>query len=142
MTLSVDITGEQAVKDMLEQVQGRQLNNRMRRGLRAGAGVFRKAMRGRGGGNWPRRPKSFHKTRTRPHRIPLGVSVSPQSPLSTIYEHGARPHAIPIRTGPSAGHVVQHPGVAPRPFIAPIFDQAQAEAERAFIDKIAEGLEK
>jgi len=136
----VDVSGEPAVQKMLEQVSGRELNNRSRRAARAGAAVFRKGMRNRSGGNWSKRPKSFHKTRTRGHRIPIGVSVSPQSPLSTIFEHGAKAHGIPIGTGPNAGRIVQHPGVAARPFIAPVFDAGRREAEDAFAEKLLEGI--
>jgi hypothetical protein len=137
-----DIRGIPEVKEMLGQVSERELRNRTRRALRASAAVFRTAMRSkRGGANWPKRPKTFYKTRTRNHRIPLGVSVNPQSPLSSIFEHGARPHAIPITTGPSAGRTVQHPGVSARPFVGPIFDAERRAAEEAFADKLLEGID-
>ncbi len=135
----MDLSGMAEVRQMLDQFTGKEMNNRTRRAARAGAAVFRKAMR-RKGGSWAARPRTFYKTRTRGHRIPIGVSVSPQSPLSTIFEHGAKPHAIPIRSGPFAGRVIQHPGVAARPFIVPVFDAARSEAEDAFSDVLFEGV--
>lgn len=139
--IDFDIRGVPEVKAMLDQVDERELRNRTRRALRASGAVFRKAMRSKSAGNWPRRPKGFRKTRTRNHRLPLGLSVNPQSPLSSIFEHGARPHTIPITTGPNAGRTVQHPGVAARPFVGPIFDAERAEAEKAFADKLLEGIQ-
>lgn len=141
-SVEFDIRGLAEVKAMLGQVEERELRNRTRRALRASGAVFRKAMRSkRAGANWPRRPKTFYRTRTRNHRIPLGVSVSPQSPLSNIFEHGARPHGIPIGVGPSAGRIVQHPGVAARPFVGPVFDAERRAAEEAFADELLKGID-
>lgn len=140
MSVSIDLRGLPEVQKMLGQFTDREMVNRTRRALRGSAGVFRKRMRGAGQMGWPSRPKTFRKTRTRNHRTPLGVSVSPQSPLSNIFEGGAKAHAIPIGRGPFAGRLIQHPGVAARPFVGPIFDAAKREAEGKFTDDLFEGV--
>lgn len=136
--IDFDVRGMDEVKHMLAQVQGRELNNRMRRSLRAAVAALRGPLRAAASTN--RYPRKFRRTRTRAHRNPLGVSVSPGSPLSTIFEHGARPHAIPIKRGPMAGRTVQHPGMAARPLSGPVFDANQRKAEEAFIQTLLGGL--
>lgn len=137
MSIEIDLRGMPEVQKMLAQFEGQPLQNRVRKALRAGVAPIRKEMRSRAGVGFPRR---FKKTRTRGHRNPLGVSVSPQSPLSTIFEHGARPHPIPITKGPFAGRTIQHPGMAARPLSGPAFDAKRSEAERAVADALFEGL--
>jgi hypothetical protein len=138
--VQMELWGMADVQAMLNAYTDRELQNRTRRALRAGAKVFREAMRAQGKGDWSNRPRSFNKTRTRGHRNPLGVSVSPQSPLSNIFEHGAKGHDIGkagqllygvnppfIARGP-----VHHPGVSARPFIGPVFAAHEKAAEAAF----------
>lgn len=138
MSLTVDLRGLPECQAMLEQFQGQPLQNRTRKALRAGIAVIRPALRAKASsGGFPRK---FKKTRTRGHRNPVGVSVSPGSPLSTIFEHGARPHSIPIAKGPFAGRSIQHPGMAARPLSGPVFDAKRAEAERAVADSLFEGV--
>ena len=129
MSVGIDLRGVPEVQEMLSQVTGGKLNNRVRRALRAGLKPIREEMRRKGMS--PQFPRRFRKTRTRGHRNPVGVSVSPQSPLSTIFEHGAKPHLIGAR---------QHPGMAARPFIAPVFVAAADKAKEAFMDTLMEGL--
>lgn len=135
--IDFDLRGLPEVKALLGQFEGAPLNNRVRRSLRAGIAAIRPVLRSRAGSGFPRK---FKATRTRAHRNPLGVSVSPGSPLSTIFEHGARPHAIPIGKGPYAGRTVMHPGMAARPLIGPVFDSTKSKAEEAFADTLFEGL--
>lgn len=138
MSLTLDLRGLPECQAMLDQFQGQPLQNRTRRALRAGIAVIRSALRAKASsGKFPRK---FKRTRTRGHRNPVGVSVSPGSPLSTIFEHGARPHAIPITRGPFAGRSIQHPGMAARPLSGPVFDAKRAEAERAVADALFEGV--
>lgn len=132
----IDWRGLPEAKALLESFQGQPLQNRVRRGMRAGAAVWRRKIRSAGNAGWPNRPATFNKTRTRPHRTPIGISVSPQSPLSNIFEGGAKPHAIPIGKGPLAGATVHHPGVAAQPFLVPIFDSSDGEATDAAADVI------
>jgi hypothetical protein len=68
------------------------------------------------------------------------MSIAPASPLSPIFEHGAKAHAIPIGQGPFAGVTARHPGMAARPISGPAFDEADDEAERRFDAKLTEGL--
>jgi hypothetical protein len=150
---TLDLRGRDEVDQLLDQLHGRELNNRTRRALRAGAGEFRDEMRRQG--RKPGYPRGFSKTRTRSHRNPLGVSVSPKSPLSTIFEHGAGVHTIAPRArgilaGPSgqrsrdqvffARGPVTHPGMRPRPLIAPVFRAAEDDAEDAVVDVLFEGI--
>lgn len=136
--VDVDLRGMPEVQAMLGEVTGRKLQNRTRRALRAATAVFRGPMRQKASSS--RYPRKFRRTRTRAHRNPLGVSISPGSPLSTIFEHGAKPHAIPIGRGPFAGRVVMHPGMAARPLAVPVFEENKDKAEDAFADKLLEGL--
>jgi hypothetical protein len=152
--VTFDIQGMPEVQRMLDQVQGRELNNRMRRSLRRGAGVFRDELRAQARARADL-PKTFAKTRTRAHRNPLGVSVSPQSPLSSIFEGGAGRHTISAGAGgilagragdrsrPAAfiaRGAVSHPGMAARPLIGPVFDASQGRASDAFTDELFEGI--
>lgn len=137
-SLSLDLQGLPECQAMIAQFEGKELNNRARRGLRAGIRVLRGPLRQKAsGGGFPRK---FRRTRTRSHRNPIGVSVSPGSPLSTIFEHGAKPHAIPITKGPLAGRTVQHPGMKARPLSGPVFDAHRSEAERAVADELFRGV--
>ncbi len=152
-SVSVDLRGLPEVQKMLAELGPREVTNRTRRGLRAGAKIIRQEMRRQGAK--PGLPKGFRKTRTRSHRTPLGVSVSPTSRLSNIFEHGARRHTISPRVrGVLAGRAgerhrahaffapgpVSHPGMAARPFIAPVFAASQARAQEAFQSTFLEGL--
>lgn len=134
----IDVSGLPEVQKMLGELQGQKMNARTRRALRAAVKEFRGPLRqnARAG----RFPKKFKRTRTRSHRNPAGISISPGSPLSTIFEHGARPHAIPIRRGPFAGRTVQHPGMAARPLIVPVFEANVRKAENAFVRTLTDGL--
>lgn len=138
MSVRLDLQGLPEVQKLLAEFQGGPLNNRTRRALRAGIAALRGPLRAKASSG--RFPRKFKRTRTRPHRNPLGVSVSPGSPLSTIFEHGARPHAIPISKGPFAGTTVQHPGMAARPLSGPVFDANHRKAEEAFADTLFGGL--
>jgi hypothetical protein len=137
-----DLRGLPEVEEMLEQFQGRELNNRTRRAVRAGAAEFRDEMRSEGRSRSDL-PKTFSKTRTRNHRNPIGTSVSPKSALSSIFEHGAKPHTIPGSGSSGFGRgwpTVRHPGMAARPFIGPVFDAAKDEAEDAVADELFKGI--
>jgi len=136
--ISIDLRGLPEVKALLAQFSDRELNNRQRRALRAGIAVMRRGLRARAKSG--RYPRKFRATRTRAHRNPLGVSVSPQSPLSPIFERGAKGHPIPISKGPFAGRTVTHPGMAARPIAGPTFDAERPAAERAFEDTLFEGI--
>jgi hypothetical protein len=145
--ISVDLRGAAEVQKMLGEVRGAKLNNRIRRALRAGVKPFREELRRRASsGRWPRK---FRATRTRAHRNPLGVSVSPQSPLSTIFEGGAKTHEIAPKNakylanadrGFFAAGAVQHPGMTARPLIGSAFEARRDDAEKAFMDVLMEGL--
>lgn len=136
--LETDLRGLPGAEALFAEFEGQKLQNRIRRGLRAGVAVIRRPLRSKAGsGGFPRK---FKRTRTRGHRNPVGVSLSPGSPLSTIFERGARPHAIPITKGRFAGRTVQHPGMAARPISGPVFDSHQREAENAITDAIFEGI--
>lgn len=138
MAAIIDLRGLPEVQRMLAQFTGQELQNRTRKAMRAAIAVIRPPLRAkaRSGGF----PKKFAKTRTRGHRNPVGVSLSPGSPLSTIFEHGARAHAIPIGKGPFAGRTVQHPGMRPRPISGPVFDAHRREAEDAFAESLFSGV--
>jgi hypothetical protein len=155
-SFTVSVEGLPETKALLDSISGRPLQNRTRRALRAGGKVVRTEMRAqaRGRGDLP---KSMSKTRTRAHRNPLGISISPVSPLSTIFEGGADSHQVAptaggILAGPAgqrgrgaaffARGAVQHPGMAARPLIAPVFDASEDRAFGAFGDVLFAGIER
>lgn len=135
----MDLRGMPEVQKMLAEVDGAKLNNRTRRALRAGVKPIREELRRRGSA--PGFPRKFRSTRTRAHRNPLGVSVSPTSPLSSIFEHGAAVHEVAPRHGRALANeavgffaqgAVSHPGMRARPLVVPAFNAAEPAAERAF----------
>lgn len=143
----IDLRGDKEVQEMLGQFIGRQLVNRIRRMVRAGAAVFRTALRdeARSRGDLP---VSFAKTRTKAHRNPIGVSVRVASPLVNIFEHGAVSHPIggggQLLANPEAGFVargpVSHPGMAARPIYGPVFAASHGDAEEEVERELWEGV--
>lgn len=150
----VKVDGVEEARELLEDLSGRELENRVRRGTRAGAAIFRAKVRAEAKGRSDL-PDSFAKTRTRSHRNPVGTSTGPTSPLLNIFEGGAGAHPISpdsaaVMAGPggerwrsrgffSAG-TVQHPGMGARPLIGPIFDAHQDQASEAAMDEVLRGL--
>lgn len=148
--LSLDLQGLPECQAMLAQFEGKELNNRTRRALRAGIRTLRGPLReAAASGGFPAK---FRRTRTRAHRNPIGVSVSPGSPLSTVFEHGATAHRIAPKRGVFlasqqgatrpffARGPVQHPGMKARPLSGPVFDAHRSEAERAVVDELFRGV--
>jgi len=142
------------IRALFEQFGDREMVNRIRRALRAGIKVIRTHMRSEARSRSDL-PKTFAKTRTRAHRDPLGVSVSPGSLLSNIFEGGARSHPIATRkarllAGPAgersrgrafvARGPVSHPGMRARPFIGPVFAASKNEATREIERVLFEGV--
>lgn len=174
----VQMRGADEARELLKDLSGRDLENRVRRGTRRGAGVFRVKIRSEGRSR-SGIPDSFAKTKTRYHRNPVGTSVGPTSPLLNIFEEGANDHTIaPGYSGTSvggttrggnargaragtftgrllmsgeagdrwrsrdfvAGAPVHHPGMAPRPFIGPIWDSENEKASESAMDEIMRGI--
>jgi hypothetical protein len=150
----VDIRGMKETRDLLESFSGNELQNRVRRGTRAGAKVMRAELRKQAAD--PKFPRSFRRTKTRGHRTPVGTSVGPTSPLINIFEGGAGWHVIAPKAGgvlsnfgdrrEAAGDYrggiffargpVSHPGMEARPLIGPVFDATKDKAAEAAIDVI------
>lgn len=141
----LDIRGYDETQELLSSFMSGELQNRVRRGTRAGAKVMRTDLRKRA--QDPKYPSSFRKTKTRGHRTPVGTSTGPNSPLLNIFEPGAKAH--PIGGGGQLLHSqqgvspvfaargpVQHPGMDARPIIGPTFDATHDEAAKAAIDVI------
>lgn len=151
--IELDVTGTEEANRLLAEYAGRQLQNRMRRATRAGAKVFREAIRAEAKTRGDL-PATMAKTRTLNHRNPIGVSVGPRSPLWNIFEHGAQAHAIgePGQLLSNFGAAgadgapfaargpVQHPGVEARPFVGPLFDARRTAAENAIEGVLFEDL--
>ena len=146
--LTVSLRGGPEARKMLDSLTGRDLQNRVRRGSRRGAAIFRAEVRSRAGtGGIPRR---FRKTGTRGHRLPVGTSTGPTSPLLNIFEGGAGAHPIGApgqmlhsQQGEpffAARGPVRHPGMGARPLIAPVFAAKNDEASEAATDEIMAGL--
>lgn len=146
--LTVSLRGGKEARAMLDSLTGRELQNRTRRASRAGAAIFRAEVRARAGtGGIPSR---FRKTATRGHRMPVGTSTGPTSPLLNIFENGAGAHPIgepgqmlhsqqgePLF---AARGTVRHPGMSARPLIAPVFAAKHDEASEDAMDILLAGL--
>jgi hypothetical protein len=161
-TTTVSLRGEKEVRQLLDSLSGRDLINRTRRAVRAGAAVMRKDVRQRA--QEPQYPRSFAriKTRNSTHGGPSGMSpatsVGPTSPLLNVFEPGAGAHVETpgtrtpgatllggpagerSRDFPMLARRVTHPGFAARPLIAPAFAATHDEAADAAMDKLLEGL--
>lgn len=153
--LSVSLRGDREVRKLLDSLSGRELQNRTRRGTRAGAKVFRQGLRGRVGSGYPR---AYRKLATRNHRNG-STSTGPTTPLLNIFEGGAGHHRIAPKGKPLTNfgrrregadkftggfffspHAVMHPGVAANPLIGPEFDADHDDAASAALDKMLEGI--
>lgn len=155
----VEVDASEVDELLGRQLAPRELNNRTRRALRAGGKVMREGLRAEA----RRRadlPRTFAKTRTRSHRNPLGVSVSPQSPLSNIFEHGSKTHTVGApgqilsnldkrrEAGSSQGRPffargpVTVRGMAARPFIVPTFEANEDRAGDAAEKVLFEGIDR
>lgn len=93
MSLVIRVTGTKEAQKLCRSLSGRELQNRTRRGTRAGAKVFRTKVRAEAKSRSDI-PDSFAKTKTRGHRTPVGTSTGPTSPLLNIFEQGAGQHTI------------------------------------------------
>jgi hypothetical protein len=141
-TRVIDVRGLPETKKLLDSFTGNELQNRVRRGTRAGAKIMRTELRKQATGS--QFPKSFRKTATRGHRTPVGTSTGPKSPLINIFEGGADQHRIGKQgqalfnagEGFFARGPVLHPGMAPRPLIGPVFDATKDRAAEAAMDVI------
>lgn len=144
---TVVVKGADEAQKLLRSLSGRELQNRTRRGTRAGAAVFRTAVRAAARSRSDL-PDSFARTATRGHRSPVGTSTGPTSPLLNIFEGGAGAHEIG-----GAGQVlvnreadffargpVHHPGMDARPLIGPVFDDKEDEATEAAMATIMAGI--
>lgn len=158
--LTVSLRGGKEARKMLDSLSGRELQNRVRRGSRRGAAIFRAEVRSRAGSGGI--PRSFKKTATRGHRTPVGTSTGPTSPLLNIFEVGAGRHEIApgklaasgnrpmLLSGRAGEHYrssdfaasmpVSHPGMGARPLIAPVFAAKQDEASEAAMNEVLAGL--
>jgi hypothetical protein len=152
----VSLRGDREVREILDSLSGRELQNRTRRATRAGAKVFRQGLRARVGE--PKYPSAYRKLATKNHRDG-STSTGPTSPLLSIFEGGAGRHSIgapgsllsnmgarrQAADKANAGLFfargpVSHPGVRAVPIIAPEFDADQGKAADAALEKIVEGL--
>lgn len=149
---TINVRGIPEAKELLDDLSGQELQNRVRRGTRAGAAVFREDVR-REARSRADIPNSFAKTATRGHRNPVGTSTGPISPLLSIFEGGATSHPIgepgqPLTNAKDlhgddaffARGPVHHPGMAARPLIGPIFQRDEGEATEAAMDALLEGI--
>lgn len=111
--VTVNVRGQKEAIRLLDSLSGNELQNRVRRGTRAGAKVFREETRSEAKARSDI-PDSFAKTATKGHRTPVGTSTGPTSPLLNIFEVGAGSH--PIVPGQSGGAPIRRGrGGATRP---------------------------
>ena len=55
-------------------------------------------------------------------------------------EWGTIPHIIKIRRGKSAGRIIAHPGISPRPFLGPAYESKKDEVERIIANEFRKAL--
>lgn len=153
--VTIRFVGMDRVKAMLAKFDARSMNNRLRRGARAGAAEFRTELRSEGAGS--QFPHSFRKTKSSSSTHggagqEIEARVRPASPLFNIFGPGAGQHTITPTAGAlfgSAGSTgwdpvgrkrrgvfasrkpVRHPGMASRPLLEPSFNARQARAQDA-----------
>jgi hypothetical protein len=152
MSITIQVTGTDAVGRDLAKLDGAELERRLRRAVRAAARVVRTEVRKRAREGYP---KSFAKTQTRsPAR--LVVRVQATTPLVNIWEGGgAKPHPIgragqlltnrgwqPRWSEPPffARAPVQHPGFRASPLWGPAAEAAADPAAEAAEQELLEGL--
>lgn len=161
----IHLEGLPAVRKMLDQFEGQQLQNKMRTAVRAGLKPFQAQLKFEG--DTPGHPHSFTKvpagkvtTRGGESGREIEGYVRPSSPLFNIFEPGAGAHTIAPRrkamlAGPAGGGgwdakgrkrkgaffargPVSHPGMRARPELPAAF----AAAEGAATDAIANAIFK
>ncbi len=146
---TIDVRGDKEAIALLDSLSGNELQNRTRRGTRAGA----KVMRDEGKAEARARselPKSYRRFKTKGHRTPVGTSTGPTTPLLNIFEGGAGRHSIgdpgqPLvnqDAGFFARGPVSHPGMGARPFVGPVFERTKDEASDKAMDAFLEGLDR
>lgn len=86
--------------------------------------------------------------------VTYSLGVHPKYFYLWFLENGAKPHQIKARllkgkkmlvdpeTGKKFGVSVAHPGIQPKPFIRPAFDEKKDEAAQRFSDVIWQRIEK
>jgi hypothetical protein len=148
--IAFSLRGDREVRQLIDSLSGRELQNRTRRATRAGAAVMRTDLRARVRGG--RYPKSFRKIATRSSTHGgIKTQVGPTSPLHNIFEGGAEQHTIAPKHSPIlhsqqgeplfvAAGPVKHPGMAARPLTTPAFEATKDQAAAKAMDKLLEGL--
>lgn len=143
---------DRKVKRMLAKYEPPEMRRRLRRGVSAGARVYRTGLRSRAKSD-PTIPDFFAKTKTK-SGVRFGrikTEVGPKSPLFNIFEGGADSHEIaPGRLGVGgrglllsgkagdrwrsrdfvASMPVRHPGMKARPLAGPVFREKERAAKR------------
>lgn len=161
--ITYDLRGTREVRKLLDDLSGRELQNRTRRGVRAGAAIGRKSMRSMA--RDPRYPSAYrgpvgrggiatknHGVRSRTGGI--GTSVGPTTQLLNLFEPGVGIHQIgesgDLLRGSGGEHYrpapfmargpVRHPGFPAVPLIDPVFRKEQNRMGEAAMDKLLEGI--
>lgn len=162
MATIVDVRGVPGALRALDRYDGKELQNRLRRGARAGAAQFRDELRAEAKARSDL-PRSFSRTKTKTTTRggrsgrDIQVSVRPKSPLFNIFEPGAGQHTIPAGAaglGGPAGEsgwtsegrkrpadffsrsAVSHPGMEARPLLPAVFARRVGRAEDAIAEAI------
>lgn len=157
MSAIIDVRGVPGALKALDRYDGKELQNRLRRGARAGIAQFRDELRAEARARSDL-PRSFSKTKTKTTTRggasgrDIQASVRPKSPLFNIFEPGAGEHTIAPRAtvlGGPAGDAswtaegrkrpagffstkpVRHPGMAARPLLPSAFSRRASRAEDA-----------
>lgn len=157
---TIAISGIQAIQKALEQLDGKDRQNTLRRAVRAATKPFIAEMKAVASAADV--PRSFQKipaakvsTQRGASGREVGATVRPKSPLFNILEPGAKRHDMSgdflfgqvgssgwdpqgrKRGDTFAAHgTVHHPGLASRDIIGPSFAGAQAAASKALADVI------
>ncbi|MCC0724612.1 HK97-gp10 family putative phage morphogenesis protein [Clostridioides sp. ZZV14-6044] len=72
----------------------------------------------------------------------VGITKEDNSEIfyGKFLELGASAHQIPIKKGKKKGRIINHPGVSPKPFLAPAFESKKDEAKNVMKEILKQGL--
>lgn len=162
--ITVKIIGLKKIEKKLKKLDPNKAKGLLRASLRAGGRVVVKAAKARLGSNYKTLRKSLtvRVKRQRSARFmdaEVGPTVGRDAKYNGWYAHivegGADPHTIPKSNKRGDRNaktlqldektfrsVVQHPGIAARPFMRPAYDNNVKAIEKAFAKKMWEGINK
>lgn len=151
----MDVRGLKDLNRALKQLGRKGARNALRSGIRAGGRVLVKDARRRAPYRTLKKAMTVKVNRQKsPYEITaqVGPTAGKKAKYDAwwahIVEYGAEPHEIvtkkkTLSDGTTAfGKRVMHPGLPPRPFLRPAFEQSKQQMVKAMGDKIWDSIKK